>query len=212
MTNQGLLRALALLLPLSACHEDDLAGAGIEIPADDVILTGDPTPVVPPRITSGPTKVTSETCTVCGGDCRAEQLDYDSWHHIPSGVALDYENAPPAGGDHDPCWAVWGVHDEVLEARHWVHNLEHGGVVFLYDCPAGCPDEIDTLEQLVASLPNWALLTRFPGLQRRFDVLSANHRLLMDCVDEAALTSFYETNKGHSTESITSGPPAQCLP
>jgi hypothetical protein len=28
----------------------------------------------------------------------------------------------------------------------WLHNLEHGHVVFLYNCPEGCPETVATLE------------------------------------------------------------------
>jgi hypothetical protein len=28
----------------------------------------------------------------------------------------------------------------------WLHNLEHGHAVFLYNCPEGCPDIVAALE------------------------------------------------------------------
>jgi hypothetical protein len=30
----------------------------------------------------------------------------------------------------------------------WLHNLEHGHAVFLYNCPEGCPEVVATLDSL----------------------------------------------------------------
>ena len=55
--------------------------------------------------------------------------------HIPFGTVWDYQHNPPASGPHWPSPAAWGVHSEVLPREWWVHNLEHGGIVLLYNCP-----------------------------------------------------------------------------
>ncbi len=34
-----------------------------------------------------------------------------------------------------------------------MHNLEHGGVVFLYNCPLGCEDEIADLQSVMEARP-----------------------------------------------------------
>src|SRR5262245_37498434 len=60
-----------------------------------------------------------ELCTTC--DACEEELPVTSANHITG--PIDYEDVPPAGGNHNPCWANWGVHAEVLPAENWVHNL-----------------------------------------------------------------------------------------
>ena len=34
-----------------------------------------------------------------------------------------------------------------------MHNLEHGGVVVLYNCPDGCPDVVDQLLEVARAAP-----------------------------------------------------------
>src|SRR4051794_21406825 len=86
-----------------------------------------------------PTVLSTASCGACGGDCTLEQLEYDQSYHV--GGPIDYADRPPAGGPHDPCWAPWGVHSEPVADDHWVHNLEHGGIVYLYCC-TDCDDDV----------------------------------------------------------------------
>jgi hypothetical protein len=69
--------------------------------------------------------------------------------HEPIGTAISWSSNPPATGAHFPIWAGWDRHYQQLERGYYVHNLEHGGVVLLYNCPAGCPDVVDSLVTLV---------------------------------------------------------------
>ena len=55
---------------------------------------------------------------------------------VAFGSHVNYVHNPPASGDHWPWPATWGVHNEVLAREWWVHNLEHQGIVLLYNCPA----------------------------------------------------------------------------
>lgn len=144
-------------------------------------------------------------CTECGG-C-SEAVPVRSFLHVVG--PIEYADSPPASGDHDPCWARWGVHESVVLARNWVHNLEHGGVVFLYDCPDGCEDEVAELRALVEANPR-TLLTRYPELPTRFAAVSWGHRLLSDCADRSAFQSFYDSHFDRGRESIGSDPPASC--
>jgi hypothetical protein len=123
---------------------------------------------------------------------------------------LVYPDPPPTGGNHNPCWGTWGVHDEELADEHWVHNLEHGGVVFLYRCPDGCPDEVSALSDAVQGRDR-ALLTPYSLLPTRFAVVSWGFRLLSDCFDLASFMGFYTAHVGHGPESLSDPPPAQCL-
>jgi hypothetical protein len=126
--------------------------------------------------------------------------------HVSGGV--DYDDLPPTGGPHDPCWAEWGVHEEEVPDERWVHNLEHGGVVFLHNCPNGCPDAVDRMEKLVTGQ---AILTPYAALPSRFAVVSWEHRLLMDCADTDAMQAFYDTHFDQAPESSTSAPGESCM-
>lgn len=149
--------------------------------------------------------MTRELCASCGG-C-AETIPVLSRTHVTG--PIEYPDPPPAGGDHDPCWAKWGVHTDTVATRNWVHNLEHGGVVFLYDCPDGCDTDLAALTAL-AKTNQRTLLTRYPGLRTRFALVAWGKRLLSDCVDVVAFQAFYDASFNHGPEAIGSDPPSSC--
>jgi len=58
--------------------------------------------------------------------------------HLTPGQVYDFYNSdPPTTGPHSPAPAEWGVHDLPVAKEVLPHNMEHGGVVVLYDCSAG---------------------------------------------------------------------------
>ncbi|HEX2678719.1 MAG TPA: DUF3105 domain-containing protein [Polyangiales bacterium] len=152
---------------------------------------------------------TAPTCagiaTTCGG-CE-EHLPVTSAQHLVG--TIHYPDPPPAGGDHNECWGTWGVHDTPLAAEHWVHNLEHGGVVFLYDCPSGCTAEVAALAKLVNAKPR-TILSLYAPMPTRFAVVSWGYRLESDCLDLDAFTAFYLAHVNQAPEDIPDNPPAGC--
>jgi hypothetical protein len=118
---------------------------------------------------------------------------------------LVYTDLPPAGGDHHPCWVDFGVYDVEVPDERWVHNLEHGGVAFLYHCPDGCDAELEALDQLVRGRTQ-ALLTPYAGLPKRFAAVSWGHRLVVDCFNAEQFEAFYEAHVDRAPESIADGP------
>jgi hypothetical protein len=96
----------------------------------------------------------------------------------PPGTTVCYNSNPPASGPH---WSVGtapvapvapGFYDEALRTEQWVHNLEHGTVVLLYDCGGTCSDELKAqLQALFDSVPEEAkfgqkkmVITRYAGV------------------------------------------------
>jgi hypothetical protein len=150
-------------------------------------------------------------CASCGGQCTDEFIPSKSARHIDG--SLSYEDFPPAGGDHNACWSTWGVHTESVPTERWVHNLEHGGVVFLYDCPDGCQAEIDALTALVNSLPEGrAILSPASGMPSPFAAISWENRLLLGCIDLTQLRAFFTLHVAQAPEDTTSDPPSDCPP
>jgi hypothetical protein len=144
-------------------------------------------------------------CTVDGA-CE-QRVEVGPPSHVQGDI--NYTDPPPAGGSHNPCWGDYGVHEEALPAENWVHNLEHGAVVYLYDCPEGCADDVATLSELVEDRP-FALLTAYGALSTRFAVVSWGYRLESEELDPAAFAAFYDAHADHGLESITSGAPSGC--
>jgi len=140
------------------------------------------------------------------GDCD-EELAVPNATHLTG--AIDYPDVPPVGGPHNPSWGAWGVHADPLADECWVHNLEHGGVVLLYNCPEGCPADVAQLETFVADHRR-TLLTEYPELPRRYAIVAWGHRLSMDTLDVETLDAFYALHFDMAPESLDNPPPASC--
>ena len=148
-------------------------------------------------------------CTACGGDCDYESLNYASRNHIQTDLLYA---GTPAGGSHHLCWAPWGISTTPVGDEHWVHNLEHGGVAFLYRCTTDCSAEVVQLTDYVSTLPvGTAVMSPEPMLNHRFTVVAWGYRLETDCLDLAAFEAFYIEHQGHGPEATTMPPPPQCL-
>lgn len=136
--------------------------------------------------------------------------------HVEDDASLDAASNPPAGGDHYGRWVEWGAHETPIPAGHWLHNLEHGGVAFLYRCAsrAACPSVAARLEELAARLPQDPLCV--PPLRARVLVLpdpdlpvgteiaavAWEWVLTAKCTDEAALRDFYSAHFGRAPENV----------
>ena len=147
----------------------------------------------------------SDACDACGGDCLQETVPVTSRQHVEGEVA--YDDYPPTGGDHNACWAEWGVHKDVVPAENWVHNMEHGGVVFLYASTLEAED-LAALQAYVAGLPEGrALLSQaeedFGGVVA---VVAWQHRMILGCYDETTVDDFFWDNLGHAPEDTTAAP------
>ncbi len=134
--------------------------------------------------------------------------------HVEQGSKLDYNSNPPSAGNHYPFWAMWRSHGTPLPRGNWIHNLEHGGVVFLYRCAsrAACPEIAAKLEALAASLPadpicvapirNRILITPDPELPEGVTVAASawGYTLHARCVDETLFGDFYRERGGRGPE------------
>lgn len=154
----------------------------------------------------------TETCDACGGACLQEAIPAESAAHVEGEVA--YADYPPTSGDHDPCWAAWGVHTDVVRAENWVHNLEHGGVVVLYDAAAADPADVEAATTFVAGLEEGrALLTAAEeplGEGWVWAAIAWQYRVRLGCWDEAAVLDFFGAHVGRAPEDVTSMPLAEC--
>jgi hypothetical protein len=144
-------------------------------------------------------------CTSCG-DCEERFAIGRAVHQRGD---LMYDENPPVGGNHNPTWSNWGVHDEAVPDQCFVHNMEHGGVIFLYHCPDGCDAEVAKLEAFVGD-HDLTLLTPYEPLPARFAITAWGRRIVSDCLDMAAFTQFYLAAANHGPERVGSDPATEC--
>ncbi len=127
--------------------------------------------------------------------------------HVPEPV--DYDDRPPAGGPHSSCWTEFGVHATEVPDERFVHNLEHGAIVYLYRCPEGCATEQASLEALADGRP-FVVVLPYAEMTSRFAALAWGYRLLTDTLDLDAFVAFHDEHVDRAPESITAPPPGSC--
>src|SRR5207244_1136406 len=96
------------------------------------------------------------------GPAVGEAIDEMPHAHVAPPAKVNYMHNPPTSGCH---YSVSGgssglsapvepgVYDQAIPPEYWVHNLEHGYVVVLYNCPSGCASEFDSLHSWYKALP-----------------------------------------------------------
>ena len=177
---------------LAACD-----GEKVELPTEPTV----------PNVDTVPEVLSSEPCDACDGDCVLEELAYPTQAYHTSEPVL-YADRPPAGGPHDPCWATWGAHREPLPDERWVHNLEHGGVVYVYQDPV--PSAVTALEALADEKGVFVLVAPYADMDSPYAAISWGFRMLTGCVDDEAFRAFYDEHVDQAPESLPQDPGSAC--
>lgn len=78
--------------------------------------------------------------------------------HVLPPARVTYNHDPPTSGCHynlgfGTAPILNGAYDRPIQDEYWVHNLEHGYVAVLYNCPSGCPTQFNQLRQWYRGLP-----------------------------------------------------------
>lgn len=118
--------------------------------------------------------------------------------HTPDTV--DYEQDPPAGGEHNPVWQNAAFYEEPVRNENAVHTQEHGGVWITYS-----PDlpqvQIDTIQQIVEG-QDCLLASPYPGLPADTPVAASawGAQLRLESADDPNLERFISSyRKGPQT-------------
>jgi hypothetical protein len=109
-----------------------------------------------------------------------------SANHVEGEV--DYEQTPPAGGDHNAAWLNCGVYSEPVPNINAVHSLEHGTVWVAYD-----PDQVDDAEvsALKAQLPStYTILAPYEDMDTPIAVSAWNAQITVDSPDDERIGEF----------------------
>jgi hypothetical protein len=125
--------------------------------------------------------------------------------HSEDAADLVWLNNPPHSGVHLPRWErERGEHTEPIPRGNWIHNLEHGWVVLLYNCPEGCDAELQVLRDVVAQRPDTRLLlTPDPDLDApRFAAVSWTWVYETDAPNLETLLCFADQHHRQAPEDV----------
>lgn len=115
--------------------------------------------------------------------------------HVNSTANVMYNSNPPSSGPHCPQPGAYGQYTpaQPLDRCYWIHNLEHGAIVLLYNCPMGCPDILEGLTRVLADAPRdpdcanrRILITPYPMLDTRVAAAAWGFTWKANCLDDAA--------------------------
>ncbi len=130
------------------------------------------------------------------------------FHHVAPGTRVHYSTDPPASGDHYPIPGPWGYADRPLQTEAWVHNLEHGGVVILWQPGTPAADLAATRKFIAGAPPDRdfnevkLLGTAYPVPGHRFALVAWGWRQLLETWDPAAARRFYLAHVDHGRERV----------
>lgn len=135
--------------------------------------------------------------------------------HVGVGTRVRYTSCPPASGRHYFATGVgpiaprlYGPDDKTIP-QGWVHNLEHGAIVLLYNCgpsgdPAACTQEgqsalaalyakwpLSPICQITPGTEDTPVITRFDDMAYPYAALVWDVVLPLDKIDENAIFDFY---------------------
>jgi hypothetical protein len=140
--------------------------------------------------------------------CATQAVANEGWLHVAEGAPTSYRHNPPASGNHYPVWARYEEHNTTVARGYWVHNLEHGGIVFLYR-PTAPASVVTALRDAYRALPNdpacghkRALLTADPDLPTDTAVVAADFMLEAGCTDAGAIRRFVDSRIGRGPEQV----------
>lgn len=167
--------------------------------------------------TTAPTKTPraspSPTASVKPRAAEELEIPIEGFQHVDAGDEVTYDHYPPSSGSHYPQAAPWGVYDDPVPEGYFVHNLEHSGIVILYQCPDGCPELAQQLSDFYDNAPPEDqfgevkfLITPYEReLPARVVALAWGRQLNLyqfDEVDQAALLDFYNRYVNEGPEVI----------
>lgn len=148
------------------------------------------------------------------GECNAIETRFENGtrSHLPECSDIEYPMSPPVFGDHYPVWAAYQTYEFPVPLGYLVHSLEHGAVVFFYDCPDGCADEVSQVQAFIDELPPDArcseavkrrvVLVPRRGLGARWAASAWGYSLRAECFDRPVFQQFYDAHLGRAPEDL----------
>jgi hypothetical protein len=143
-------------------------------------------------------------------------------NHVTPCTYVDYASNPPSSGDHYPVPTQHKTYTTPVVRGFWVHNLEHGGVVFSYNCPSGCDAEVAMLQAIIDAFPvdplceqsgfaKRVLMTPDPHLDVKFAASAWGFVLRSDCMNPSSFSTFLSAHYNMGPEQVCWDGPDQSV-
>ena len=119
-----------------------------------------------------------------------------------------YNSLPPTSGPHYDSPAPWGDPHAALPEERWLHNLEHSGVVALYNCPQGCPALVQALDNFLKTGPQSSygyvklLVVPYSKIPNKLTLVAWEYYLPLADYDEAAMQQFFADHQDNGPEDV----------
>ena len=156
------------------------------------------------------------TFQTVSGTVGTQVPDEGTASHIDPSTTWTYKFYPPTSGPHysvqGSAPVPWKTVDTLVEGQ-FVHNLEHGGIAILYNCPSGndCTMLKNQLQNYVQNLapaePQFGevklVMTPYTrGMQKKIALVAWHYVEFLDSYDQAEITRFYENHVDQGPEQI----------
>lgn len=132
--------------------------------------------------------------------CQKNCTQVKNGDHICMNEPIIYEEAVPTSGLHRPVWVTYGDY-LYMPPQRWVHAIEHGAAVFLYN-PCADEAEIGHLKSIAKSCLRRHVITPYKGLPKnelfniatygcilRLNKIEGNEKKISDYLKENAINS-----------------------
>ena len=137
-----------------------------------------------------------------------QEMPLEAASHVPEGTSLQYKNSPPSSGTHYAATRPWRLYEEPVNPGNWIHNLEHGGIVILYNCPEECPDLVDQLRKAYNDFPPSSfgniklLITPYTAMDSKLAIVAWGWMDQMEEFDKDRLIKFYRGHVDRGPEAV----------
>jgi len=136
--------------------------------------------------------------------------------HIDPSTNWTYKFYPPTSGPHysvaGSAPVTWKTIDNLVEGQ-FVHNLEHGGIAILYNCPSGTDctslknQLADYINKLAPVEPTYGevklVMTPYSkGMTKKVALVAWHYIEFLDGYDQNAITQFYESHVDQGPEAV----------
>lgn len=114
-------------------------------------------------------------------------VEYDGPGQDHVTEAVEYEQDPPAGGDHNQAWWDCGTYTDPIPAYHAVHSLEHGAVWLTYQ-----PDIPNQQREQLVELADQEFMLLSPNKTQTSPVVATawGHQLSVETADDERIPLF----------------------